>query len=69
MRNVDGSFYRLAVERMEGTSSAELAPAEEDWGGRAATDWAVRLSEGEGYDPAAEQLVEVAEVLDRIYRR
>ena len=69
MRNVDGSFYRLVAERMQGTSSAELAPVEEDWGGRAAVDWAARLADGEGYDSAAEQLVEVAEVLDRIYRR
>jgi hypothetical protein len=32
-------------------------------------DWARRLSEGAGFDPEAERLVDVAAVLDRIYGR
>lgn len=39
----------------------------DDWGGRAAADWARRLAAGERFDPAAERLVSVAEFLDRIY--
>ena len=37
--------------------------------GRAAADWAQRLAAGERFDPAAERLVDVAHVLDRIYGR
>lgn len=69
LRNVGGSFYDLATTRMSGTESFELAPLENDWGGRAAADWARRLASGEGFDPEGERLVEVARVLDRIYQR
>jgi hypothetical protein len=41
----------------------------DEWGGRAAVDWARRLRAGERFDPEAEQLVEVAAVLDRIYEQ
>jgi predicted dehydrogenase len=69
LRNVGGSFYDLAATRMAGTQSWELAPLDSDWGGRAAADWARRLASGEGFDPEAERLVDVARVLDRIYQR
>jgi predicted dehydrogenase len=69
LRNVGGSFYDLAAGRMAGTQSWELAPVDSDWGGRAAAEWARRLASGQGFDPAAERLVDVAEVLDRIYQR
>jgi hypothetical protein len=32
-------------------------------------DWARRLAGGERFDPRAEELVRVAEVLDRLYGR
>jgi hypothetical protein len=44
-----------------------LATPPDAWGGRAAADWATRLAAGERFDPAAERLVDVAQVLDRIY--
>lgn len=69
LRNVGGSFYDLAATRMAGTQSWELAPADSNWGGRAAANWARRLASGQGFDPEAERLVEVARVLDRIYQR
>jgi predicted dehydrogenase len=69
LRNVGGSFYDLAATRMIGTASHELAPLDSDWGGRAAAEWARRLASGEGFDPEAERLVDVARVLDRIYQR
>ena len=34
-----------------------------------AADWARRLASGEGFDAAAERLVDVSQVLDRIYQR
>jgi predicted dehydrogenase len=68
MRNLEGSFYDLFAERYRGTSRETLVPAPDDWGGRAAADWTHRLRAGERFDPAAETLVDVARVLDRIYQ-
>jgi predicted dehydrogenase len=67
LRNVNGSFYDFAAELYRGTSTETLTSPPDDWGGRAAADWARRLAAGERFDPAAERLVDVAEVLDRIY--
>jgi predicted dehydrogenase len=67
--NVNGSFYDFTAERMHGTARECLCAPPDDWGGRALVDWARRLSEGQGYDPAADQLIAVAEVIDAIYAR
>ena len=69
LRNLDGSFYDFVAERMEGTTATRLAGPPDDWGGRAAIDWAWRLSADRGFDPAAEAFVRIATVLDRIYGR
>ncbi len=69
LSNVDGSFYDFVAERYRGTARETLANPPDPWGGRAAADWARRLAAGEGYDPAAERLVTVARILDRIYGR
>jgi predicted dehydrogenase len=67
LRNVGGSFYDFTAEQYRGTKSETLTSPPDDWGGRAAADWARRLAAGERFDPAAERLVSVADVLDRIY--
>ena len=69
LRNVGGSFYDFDAERFRGTRRETLASPPDQWGGRAAADWAVRLAAGQGYDRAADRLVEVSAVLDRIYGR
>ncbi|WP_159349774.1 Gfo/Idh/MocA family protein [Roseomonas harenae] len=69
LRNVNGSFYDFTAERFRGTARETLALPPDEWGGRAAADWAARLAGGARYDPATEQLTEVAAVLDRIYGR
>jgi predicted dehydrogenase len=69
LRNVNGSFYDFVAERYRGTAREILAAPPDAWGGRAAADWAARLAAGERFDPAAERLVDVAGVLDRIYGR
>jgi predicted dehydrogenase len=66
-RNVAGSFYDFTAELRRGTRSEVLASPPDDWGGRAAIDWAERLAGGMGFDPEAERLLQVSEVLDRIY--
>jgi predicted dehydrogenase len=69
LKNLDGSFYDFAAERYRGTARETLALPPDAWGGRAAADWARRLAAGARFDPEAERLVEVAQVLDRIYGR
>jgi len=69
LRNVNGSFYDFTTERYWGTSRETLTTPPDQWGGRAAADWASRLAAGERFDAAADELVSVARVLDRIYGR
>jgi predicted dehydrogenase len=69
IRNVNGSFYDFIAERYRGTARETLATPPDDWGGRAAADWAARLAAGVRFDPEAERLVDAARVLDRIYGR
>lgn len=67
LRNVDGSFYDFVAERHRGTAREPLAGPPEEWGGRAAVDWARRLAAGERFDPEARHFVAAADALDRIY--
>ncbi|MFL5612035.1 MAG: Gfo/Idh/MocA family protein [Gemmatimonadaceae bacterium] len=67
--NVGGSFYDFVAERFSGTSRERLVEPPDEWGGRAAVDWARRLAAGATFDPAAAKLVDVATAIDRIYGR
>jgi predicted dehydrogenase len=69
LKNVGGSFYDFTAERYRGTATETLVSPPDEWGGRAAADWAVRLGAGARFDPEAERLVTVARSLDSIYRR
>ncbi len=68
-RNVAGSFYDFTAERFRGTARETLAVPPDAWGGRAAAAWGERLARGAGYDPAADRLVDIAAVIDRLYGR
>jgi predicted dehydrogenase len=68
MKNVDGSFHDFIAERYRGTASERLASPPDEWGGRAAIAWAHQLARGAGFDADADHLVDVATVLDAIYR-
>lgn len=67
MRNVGGSFYDFAAERFSGTATERIAEGPDDWGGRAATAWVRQLAVSQKFDPEAEHLARVADVIDRIY--
>jgi predicted dehydrogenase len=69
LRNVGGSFYDFTAERFNGTAAERLSDPPDAWGGRAAAAWAEQLARSPAFDPAAEQFVRSAEVLDRIYGR
>ena len=66
-RNRNGSFFDFVAERYAGTDAAVIASPPDDWGGRAVADWARRLAGGQRFDPAANEIVAVARVLDAIY--
>lgn len=67
LRNVGGSFYDFVAERYIGTTSKILVGPPDDWGARAAADWARRIAADAHFDPAAAQLVSVARTIDAIY--
>jgi predicted dehydrogenase len=69
LANQSGSFYDFGAVLNRGTARETLASPPDAWGGRAAVEWARRLGEGDGFDAECEHLVQVAEVLDRIYGR
>lgn len=69
MRNVDGSFYDFSAEVNQGTSRRIIASPPDEWGGRAAVDWARRLAQGERFDHSSGQLVQVASAIDLVYGR
>jgi predicted dehydrogenase len=69
LRNVNGSFYDFTVEHLVGTSSRFLASPPDEWGGRAAIQWARTLARSTAFDPAAHELVHVSRIVDRIYGR
>lgn len=69
LRNVSGSFYDFTAERFEGTAATRLADPPDEWGGRAAAAWAEQLARSPAFDPAADEFVRTAEVLDLIYQR
>jgi predicted dehydrogenase len=68
LRNVAGSFYDFEALLCRSTSQERLAGPPDDWGGRAALAWARQLAGGTGFDPAVRDVVEVAAVLDGLYR-
>ena len=69
LRNVNGSFYDFRVEHWIGTARQVLAEPPDAWGGRAAVAWAEQLARGARFDPECEHLIDVAVLLDGIYRR
>lgn len=69
LRNVGGSFYDFTADRFHGTASERLAEPPDAWGVRSAVAWVEQLARDPHFDPAAEQFVRSAEVLDAMYRR
>jgi predicted dehydrogenase len=65
--NVDGSFYDFEALLLDGTRTERLVGPPDDWGGRGISAWASGLADGCGFDPEVERVVQVAELIDRIY--
>jgi len=69
LQNAGGSFHDFGVELRRGTRAHAIVSPPDDWGGRAAVDWARRLRAGARFDPAIQRLVDVAGVLDGMLER
>jgi predicted dehydrogenase len=67
--NINGSFYDFRADHYVAGGRHVLSLPPDDWSGRAIIKWAARLNEDRSFDPAAEQMIAVAEILDRIYGR
>lgn len=68
-RNVEGSFYDFTAELRRGARTDVLVAPPDEWSGRAAVEWAVRLAEDAGYDPGIEDSVNLARAVDMMYGR
>ena len=69
LHNVDGSFYDFVATHRTGTSARVLAEPPDEWGGRAAVAWVGGLAAAATFDPAADDFIAGADVIDRIYGR
>lgn len=68
LRNVDGSFHQFETHHHDGTTSRLAARDDGSWGGCALADWAFRVADGNRFDPDAWKAVDVATLLEEIYR-
>jgi predicted dehydrogenase len=66
--NVAGSFYDFRAVLRHGTDEQVIAEPPDDWGGRAAVEWASRLAKGDRFDSEIDRVVDVASALDRLYQ-
>ncbi|MDQ2983300.1 MAG: Gfo/Idh/MocA family oxidoreductase [Actinomycetota bacterium] len=67
LRNLNGSYHKFIAERYRGHDHQTIAEPPDDWAGRVAIEWAERLAGDGGFDPEVEHVVEIADVIDRIY--
>jgi predicted dehydrogenase len=67
LQNVGGSFYDFKADLLEKSATRPLARPPDAWGGRALVSFARQLSLDPRFDPGADRLLHVAEVIDAIY--
>ncbi|HVM37087.1 MAG TPA: Gfo/Idh/MocA family oxidoreductase [Sphingomicrobium sp.] len=67
MRNENGSFFDFSADLLRGRESERIAAPPDDWGGRAAVDWARRLAAGERFAGTTPGLSDSARALDALY--
>jgi predicted dehydrogenase len=68
-RNVQGSFYDFVTECFHGTETRRVVEPPDDWGGRGLVAFTHALARSGSYDPEADTLVTVSQVLDQLYGR
>lgn len=68
-KNINGSFYDFQTELYHGTSKNIITTPPDDWMGRTAAVWATQLADNPNFDSSANTYIQVAEVLDHIYKK
>ncbi len=69
MKNVAGTFYDFTAERYWGTKTETLVSPPDAWGGRALIHWIKKLSDNDTFNTDAEQYLQSALIVDKIYGR
>jgi predicted dehydrogenase len=69
MRNQRGSFYDFTSELFRGRERELLVAPPDEWGGRAAVEWARKLAAGERFAGSTSGLLATARTIDRLYHR
>lgn len=69
VKNVNGSYYDFFAELYKWTAREIIAEPPDDWGPRAAIEWAKQLAKSNLYNTDIECVLNTAEVLDLIYHR
>ncbi|HST68624.1 MAG TPA: Gfo/Idh/MocA family oxidoreductase [Solirubrobacterales bacterium] len=69
VRNVGGSFFDFRAELWRGISAEPLVEPPDAWSGRTIGAWAQQLTGDRHYDPAADDLELVAEVIEDVYAK
>jgi predicted dehydrogenase len=67
--NINGSFYNFKSNKMKGTSLQPLYEEPDDWFGKAAADWSLKLIKDKSFNPHVGSVTQVAKVIDMIYQR
>jgi predicted dehydrogenase len=68
-RNVNGSYYDFKSEFYKGTRRQVLSLPPDEWGGKAAVQWAALLANKNEYRPEVEACLKTSKIMDRIYKR
>jgi predicted dehydrogenase len=69
MKNERDSLCDFIAEHYRGSRAERIASPPDAWGGRAAVAWAEEVARGGSFDRAANQYVQLAQVVDAIYGR
>jgi predicted dehydrogenase len=69
LRNRNGSFYDFEVDHCVGVERRVVGEDSGDWKGGAVSHWASRLSQSRQFDPAIEDVLSVARLIDEVYGR
>ncbi|ODS86662.1 MAG: hypothetical protein ABS46_00770 [Cytophagaceae bacterium SCN 52-12] len=68
-RNKGGSFYDFEAVRLHGDKTIPVSEETGIWGGSAIAHWFRKLGESAAFDPGSIRAVQVAEIVDEIYRK
>lgn len=66
--NIDGSFVNFALDWVRGAQRERLGTSLDDWGPGALRAWIARVRRGERFDPAVQDVLTGARLIDQAYR-